>query len=179
MLYPQNGDRIVTIDSVTSLHPAYSGLMARDSRTTVHDKGLKKLNPKTFDGMPDRECWHVRTNATYCYVYVRTHRQTNRWKTHCRRPSAHSFLRFILCCMCVCHGLIKVLTYLSDVIFFVTNKSLRAGYHDFLVRRLCGVCCSAVSNVKTVSQSVSQSKQEVSTYFNVNVWQTSMQHGKE
>jgi len=41
--------------------------------------------------------------------------------------------------------------------FFVTNKSLRAGYHDFLVRRLCGVCCSAVSNVKTVSQSISQS----------------------
>ena len=24
MLYPQNGDRIVTIDSVTSLHPVYS-----------------------------------------------------------------------------------------------------------------------------------------------------------
>ena len=23
MLYPQNGDRIVTIDSVTSLHPVY------------------------------------------------------------------------------------------------------------------------------------------------------------
>ena len=24
VLYPQNGDRIVTIDSVTSLHPVYS-----------------------------------------------------------------------------------------------------------------------------------------------------------
>ena len=25
MLYPQNGDRIVAVDSVTSLHPAYRG----------------------------------------------------------------------------------------------------------------------------------------------------------
>jgi len=27
MLYPQNGDRIVTIDSVTSLHPMYLWLL--------------------------------------------------------------------------------------------------------------------------------------------------------
>ena len=26
VLYPQNGDRIVTIDSVTSLHPVYTEL---------------------------------------------------------------------------------------------------------------------------------------------------------
>jgi len=27
----------------------------------------------------------------------------------------------------------------------LTNKSLRTGYHDFVVRRLCGVCCAAMA----------------------------------
>ena len=31
MLYPQNGDHIVTINSVTSLHPMYSGSQAGDA----------------------------------------------------------------------------------------------------------------------------------------------------
>jgi len=34
----------------------------------------------------------------------------------------------------------------ASVNFFIyglTNKSLRSGYHDFVVRRLCGVCCAA------------------------------------
>ena len=30
MLYPQNGDRIVTIDSVTSLHPVYNASLKLD-----------------------------------------------------------------------------------------------------------------------------------------------------
>jgi len=36
MLYPQNGDRIVTIDSVTSLHPMYTRSSSkRDNRRDV------------------------------------------------------------------------------------------------------------------------------------------------
>jgi len=27
----------------------------------------------------------------------------------------------------------------------LTNKSLRTGYHDFVLRRLCGVCCAAMA----------------------------------
>ena len=40
VLYPQNGDRIVTIDSVTSLHPMY--------RPTLYSDAAKNpLNPLT------------------------------------------------------------------------------------------------------------------------------------
>jgi len=31
------------------------------------------------------------------------------------------------------------------VIYGLTNKGLRAGYRDFVVRRLCGVCCAAMA----------------------------------
>jgi len=40
----------------------------------------------------------------------------------------------------------------ASVNFFLyglTNKSLRAGYRDFVVRRLCGVCCAATADVKS------------------------------
>ena len=30
MLYPQNGDRVVTIDSVTSVHPIYTSDIAAE-----------------------------------------------------------------------------------------------------------------------------------------------------
>jgi len=46
MLYPQNGDRIVTIDTVTSLHPMY---MRRD-RDVESVEGLKNgdgISPST------------------------------------------------------------------------------------------------------------------------------------
>ena len=38
MLYPQNGDRILTIDSVTTLHPVYSPRfgIAYQFRPTTH-----------------------------------------------------------------------------------------------------------------------------------------------
>ena len=40
MLYPQNGDRIVTIDSVTSLHPMYGMRNVGDVRTFLGDFSL-------------------------------------------------------------------------------------------------------------------------------------------
>jgi len=45
MLYPQNGDRFVTIDSVTSLHPVYS---ETDERPT--DKGVQFVIILSFSG---------------------------------------------------------------------------------------------------------------------------------
>jgi len=40
MLYPQNGDRIVTIDSATSLHPMYVMRNVGDVRTFLGDFSL-------------------------------------------------------------------------------------------------------------------------------------------
>ena len=37
MLYPQDGDRIVTIDSVTSLHPMYKKAGCFTTGTCVYD----------------------------------------------------------------------------------------------------------------------------------------------
>jgi len=36
VLYPQNGDRIVTIDSVTSLHPMYNFFNPRWAMAMIH-----------------------------------------------------------------------------------------------------------------------------------------------
>ena len=41
MLYPQNGDRIVTIDSVTSLHPMSIGLRRGVSLVV---SGVRRMN---------------------------------------------------------------------------------------------------------------------------------------
>jgi len=47
MLYPQNGDRIVAIDSVTALHPMYR---CKNSNTNIENKRMKKIAPYlTFD----------------------------------------------------------------------------------------------------------------------------------
>jgi len=41
VLYPQNGDRIVAIDSVTSLHPVYWTLVSLSWRTSVTDARMR------------------------------------------------------------------------------------------------------------------------------------------
>ena len=48
VLYPQNGDRIVTIDSVTSLHPVYS-------RTAVHFSSSAVNTALDCRGCPGKE----------------------------------------------------------------------------------------------------------------------------
>jgi len=50
MLYPQNGDRIVTIDSVTSLHPMYyrSAQCRRLANTTNDLCGSYAITVATF-----------------------------------------------------------------------------------------------------------------------------------
>jgi len=52
MLYPQNGDRIVAVDTVTSLHPIYSVTASCETRPTLAIL-LATLNTrvsKTFAG---------------------------------------------------------------------------------------------------------------------------------
>jgi len=41
VLYPQNGDRIVTIDSVTSLHPVYSQTAVHFSSSAIYEHGFR------------------------------------------------------------------------------------------------------------------------------------------
>ena len=53
MLYPQNGDRIVAIDSVTSLHPMYSfseSYLYIPDVSKTFSKPLRILNETLNDG---------------------------------------------------------------------------------------------------------------------------------
>ena len=112
--------------------------MARDSRTTVHDKGLKKIKSQNLRRHARQRMLtrtHERNILLRIRTHTRTHRQTNRWKTHCRSPSAHSFLRFILCCMCVCHMFTKVLTYLLSA---ARSIMLMSAWKCLVVSRLRG-----------------------------------------
>ena len=82
------------------------------------------------------------------------------------------FIIFIAFCVCWAPYIVVLLSDESDIfprsihlyaslcahlhasvnffIYGLTNKSLRAGYRDFVVRRLFGVCCMAMANVKTL-----------------------------
>ena len=82
------------------------------------------------------------------------------------------FIIFIAFCVCWASYTIVLLSDESDILplsvhlyaslfahlhasinFFIyglTNKGLRAGYYDFVVQRLFGICCAVVANVKTV-----------------------------
>jgi len=55
VLYPQNGDRFVTIDSVTSLHPVY---------TLSYDERLKVL------GIPTLQLRRLQFDLIYCYKLI-------------------------------------------------------------------------------------------------------------
>jgi len=56
MLYPQNGDRIVAIDSVTSLHPMYRAAWARVYVYTITRENLYETKQTAIDreSRPDR-----------------------------------------------------------------------------------------------------------------------------
>ena len=50
MLYPQNGDRILTVDSVTSLHPMYRlTVTVTDSQVIVIDRASGHRERKCAD----------------------------------------------------------------------------------------------------------------------------------
>ena len=56
MLYPQNGDRIVVEDSVTSLHPVCSGSIAFGKQPSVAATGTRMPHAIT-------RCYHLRVTT--------------------------------------------------------------------------------------------------------------------